>query len=66
MQLQNVRYTCYIPTDKGLQMKSEMQANQALANMAEERMSWVAVLGEKPASKRPAPKRGFWSIVFGL
>ena len=47
-------------------MKSEMQANQALVNPAEERMRWVAVLGEKPASKRPALNRGFWSIVFGL
>ena len=51
---------------KGLQMKSEMQANQALANMAEERMRWVAVLGEKPASKRPAPRKGFRSLVFGF
>ena len=47
-------------------MKSEMQANQALANPAEERMRWVAVLGEKPASKRPAPRKGFWSLVFGF
>ena len=47
-------------------MKSETAANQALANMAEERMRWVAVLGEKPASKRPAPLKGFWSLVFGF
>lgn len=47
-------------------MKSEHAANQELAALAEERMRWVAVLGEKPACKRPTLKRGFWSIVFGL
>ena len=47
-------------------MKSEMQANQTLANPAEERMRWVAVLGEKPASKRHTLKKGFCPLVFGL
>lgn len=47
-------------------MKSEMQANQALATVAEERMRWAAVLGEKPASKRRTPRKGFWSLVFGF
>lgn len=47
-------------------MKNENEANQAQAALAEERMRWVAVLGEKPTRKRPTIKRGFWSLFFSL
>lgn len=46
-------------------MRTESEANQAMHARAIERARWAAVLGAKPVS-RPAVRRSFWSLLFGL